>query len=427
MQAARRMALRRVAVWLCRIVTGLTFIISGWTKAIDPWGFIIKVNEYLTVWGLSFPREIVLTGCVALACVEFATGILLATGSLKRTSAAVAAAMMAVMLPLTLYIVVASPVSDCGCFGDFIVLSNVSTFIKNIVLSVMIVYLLCVGRTVRGIYAAPIQWLVVAASLIFPLVLAFVGYNIQPVVDFRPYHVGQPLFAETDGAGGAEELYIYEKDGRQEAFTLDNLPDSTWTYVDTRSASVPAGGVGTERGFEVLDQDGYDISADLAQADTPVLILVVNEPDMQFLSRVHFVSRLYEYATERGVAMCGIVGSSGDRLARWVELTRPRFPVYSAEDTALLQLVRGDAALVYISDGIIRWKRSLISMDADLPERTGPQNALDTDVRAVDSGRLHAFCLIAYLLVMLVIYLLSLSPRILRFFIHLGRHGEHNE
>ncbi|MDE6853985.1 MAG: DoxX family membrane protein [Muribaculaceae bacterium] len=421
MQAARRMSLRRAAVWFCRLAVGLTFVISGWSKAIDPWGFIIKVNEYLTVWNLSFPREIVLTACVGLACIEFATGVLVATGSLKRASAAVAAAMMAVMLPLTLYIVVASPVSDCGCFGDFIVLSNLSTFIKNVILTGMIVYLLSVGRTVRGIYAAPIQWLVVAASLVFPLVLAFVGYNIQPVVDFRPYPVGKPLFGDAGSDSASDVLYIYEKDGRRRAFALDSLPDSTWTYVDTESGQADQSVV---RGFEVLDEEGFDVSSDLGGVDVPLLLLVVNEPDMQFLSRVHFVNRLYEYASARGVAMCAIVGASGDRLLRWVELTRPRFPVYSAEDTALLQLVRGDAALVYITDGLIRWKRSLISMDAGLPERTGPQNVLDTDVRVVDSGRLHAVCVASYVMVMLVIYLLSLSPRILRFFVHLGHHDD---
>ncbi|MDE6158079.1 MAG: hypothetical protein K2F78_08075, partial [Muribaculaceae bacterium] len=64
------------AVWMARLLVGATFIISGWAKAIDPWGFLLKANEYLAVWGYSLPRELVLAPCIALACVEFCTGIL---------------------------------------------------------------------------------------------------------------------------------------------------------------------------------------------------------------------------------------------------------------------------------------------------------------------------------------------------------------
>ena len=185
------------AVWAARIAVGVTFIISGWAKAIDPWGFLLKVNEYLAVWGYVLPRELVLAPSIALSCVEFCTGILIAVGALKRTSVWTAAAMMAFMLPLTVYIAMYNPVSDCGCFGDFIVISNAATLAKNIVLTGLIVFLILYNRRVAGLYAAPIQWLVITASLAYPLLLSLTGFNVQPLVDFRPYKVGTPLFAET--------------------------------------------------------------------------------------------------------------------------------------------------------------------------------------------------------------------------------------
>ena len=167
------MKLRGILVWVARLAVGATFIISGWAKAIDPWGFIIKVNEYLAVWGMNVPEEAVLAGCVALAAIEFLTGILIAVGAMKRTAVAVAAAMMLVMLPLTLYILIADPVADCGCFGEFLIISNTATFLKNVVLSALIIYLLMRNTSVRGLYPAAIQWLVVIVSLAFPLFLSF--------------------------------------------------------------------------------------------------------------------------------------------------------------------------------------------------------------------------------------------------------------
>lgn len=414
MQTVAKIRLRRTMVWLARIIVGFTFIISGWAKSIDPWGFLIKVNEYLTVWGLNVPREAVLTACVTLACVEFCTGILIATGSFKRTATWMAAAMMAVMLPLTIYIAVSNPVSDCGCFGDFWVISNGTTLAKNIVLTALIAYLVCVNHTVGGIYQAPIQWMEVTFSLAFPLVLAFIGYHVQPLVDFRPYKIGTRIFDENMAA--ASEKYIYEKDGHEEAFMLDAIPDSTWSFVRVEETGQSV----SERGFEVRDEDDYDVSPEIAAESGPVLLLIVADPDMAFLARSHYANRLYEYTQTHGVSMIGIAGAGGETLGKWADLFRPQFPVYSAEDTALKQLVRGDAALVYTDGGIIRWKRSLNWMDPAIPDHKGPQNAL-AEIQPVDDGRIHIFLASVYVALMLITYLLGLSPRILRFFINITR------
>lgn len=416
MQPADKLRLRTALVWLARIVVGCTFIVSGWAKSIDPWGFIIKVNEYLNVWQLSMPREVVLTACVSLSCIEFCTGVLLLSGSLKRTGAMLATSIMAFMLPFSVYVAALDPVSECGCFGDFIVVSNVSTLIKNIVISICSIFLLFNNHRVRGVYAAPIQWLVVTASLVFPLWLAFTGYHVQPVVDFRPYTIGTQLFANSDASDNT--VYVYEKDGEQHEFALADIPDdSTWVFVDVREIA-PNNDV--HHGFEVINADGEDVSADFAIDSDRRLYLIVAEPDMQFLSRAHYVNRLKEYASKHDVDMVGIVGATGSTLSDWVELTRPHFPIYSAEDTALKQLVRGDAALVYVVDGKIRWKRTLSSMDSSLPDDTDAVNILD-EVKPVDNHKHHMVALATYLLSLLVIYLLSLSPKILRFFIAVSK------
>ncbi len=408
MKLETRLRLQCLGVWLARLIVGFTFIISGWAKAIDPWGFLIKTGEYLQVWHMSLPREVVLTGCVGLACVEFCTGILVATGSLKRFATWIAAAMMAVMLPLTAYIAIASPVSDCGCFGDFLVISNTATLLKNIVLAALIIYLLKYGPAVKGIYAAPIQWLQVAVSLAFPLFLAFVGYNVQPVVDFRPYKLGTELFAEADAS--TTEEYIYEKDGVQRSFGLDSLPDDSWTFVDMKSSAT-----GEAAGFDVTDSEGFDISDELTGAEGPVLYLIVADPDVQYLSRTHLTNLIYRYAVANDVEMKAIAGASGESLDEWVSLAKPQFEVYSAAPTALKQLVRGDAALVYTDGGIIKWKRTLSSVDEEAFAPGAAPDALAA-IEPVDDGRLHLAALGIYLAAMIVIYALSLSPKILRLF-----------
>jgi len=359
------------AVWVARIAVGVTFIIPGWAKAIDPWGFLLKVNEYLAVWGYVLPRELVLAPCIALSCVEFCTGILIAVGALKRTSVWTAAAMMAFMLPLTVYIAMYDTVSDCGCFGDFIVISNAATLAKNIVLTGLIVFLILYNRRVAGLYAAPIQWLVITASLAYPLLLSLTGFN---------------------------------GDGERRQFGLSELPDSSWTFVDMVGEELSA----PEAGFEIRDNDGNAINDELADA-TPALFLIVPHPDMSFLSYTHYVNTIAERADSLGITTIGVAGTSGDALGKWAELMRPRFEIYSAEDTSLKQLARGDAALVFVDDdGIIRWKRSLASVGGSMEN--------PTEVEPIDDGRLNAYILAAYAAIMAIIYMLSLSPKILRLF-----------
>ena len=244
-------------VWLFRFLVGATFIVSGWAKAIDPWGTIYKVEEYFTVWGLYVLREITLALAVILAICEFSVGVLVFFGSMRRASVWLAAAFMVVMLPLTAYIAIADPVSDCGCFGDFIILSNYATFGKNIVLSAMIVYLMLRNDRVKGIYIPAVQWLVFIGALAYSSSLAFMGYRYQPLIDFRPYPNGSK-FVYTDAEESHDNtMFIYEKDGITQRFAMTELPDSTWTYVDMETLADDNG-----RALVIYD-DGEEITGDI--------------------------------------------------------------------------------------------------------------------------------------------------------------------
>lgn len=404
MKPEHKAHLLHIAVWVARLIVGATFIISGWAKAIDPWGFAIKVSEYLNVWHLSIPHEAIVTSCIALSCIEFCTGILTAVGALKRFAIITAAAMMAVMLPLTLYIAIYDPVADCGCFGDFLILSNWITFGKNILLTALIIFLLIYNPKVSGLYPAPIQWIAITLSQAFPLILALAGYQIQPLVDFRPYKTGTTIFKS--GQHSDEEKFAYEKNGIIKHFTLDSLPDSTWVFVEDDITDE----ISFDGGIAVRDEDGYDVSADIISTGSKQLFLIVPEPGMHYLTFAHYINRLYDYCTKNGIEMIAIVGNNSKRLANWKDWCRPLFDVYTTDPVSLQQLVRGPEALVYTENGIIKWKRTIGSMPTE-------EIADIESMKAPDSGFYHGIIALSYILGMLIVYLLGQSPKILRLFI----------
>ncbi|MDE6049883.1 MAG: DoxX family protein, partial [Paramuribaculum sp.] len=158
----------RIIVWNLRIIVGAVFILSGFAKADDIYGFIFKIEEYLDVWGLSQPRSLVLVGAMALSMMEFVFGCMLLLGCYRRVITWLMTLIMAGMLPLTAYLFISDPVPDCGCFGDFIILSNGATFLKNILITVALIYLI-IYKKVSGLFGAYIQWLVatMCAAYIF--------------------------------------------------------------------------------------------------------------------------------------------------------------------------------------------------------------------------------------------------------------------
>ncbi|MDE6402372.1 MAG: DoxX family membrane protein, partial [Muribaculaceae bacterium] len=154
-------------VWLLRIIVGGTFIFSGITKLVDLWGTVFKIEDYLDVWQIDVPRTVVLMGAMALSTFEFVSGLLLLTGCCRRVMTWLVGLLISGMLVLTAYIWYADPVSDCGCFGDFLILSNSATFWKNVVLMAMVVFLIIYNKRGVSLFKAPIQWIVVTVAVFY--------------------------------------------------------------------------------------------------------------------------------------------------------------------------------------------------------------------------------------------------------------------
>lgn len=128
--------IQEVIANISRFILAAAFIFSGFVKAVDPLGFQYKVQDYLAAFGMAswFPSFFPLLGGIALSAIEFSIGIFLFFGVRRTVASTLALMLMSFMTPLTLYLAIFNPVSDCGCFGDAWVLTNWETFIKNVLL-----------------------------------------------------------------------------------------------------------------------------------------------------------------------------------------------------------------------------------------------------------------------------------------------------
>ena len=379
--------LSQAGVWALRLTVGAVFVLSGFAKADDLWGFVFKIEEYLQVWGIVQPRSLVIAAAMFIASFEFIAGVMLAAGCYRRTVVWLLTLMMGVMLPLTAYIWAADPVSDCGCFGEMLRLSNAATFFKNVALMAALVVLVYVS------------------------VVAFIGYTVQPMVDFRPFPVGTDmggLLAEEDEAV-AEFEFVYEKDGVRHAYDIGSLPDSTWTFVERR---VVAGKVDNRPELVVTDRD-EDVSAYVVEPEGGTLLVVVPEYDRADVSFTYLVNELADRVKNSGGSVVAIIGAGGRQAAEWTDLSMADYPVYSADPTQLKELVRGAVSLVWLRDGVIQWKRTAASIDADYVEASAADDAVLDSLALEGAARLWQITLVV-LAVLAVLFMLDRSGRLLK-------------
>lgn len=238
----------------CGFATGLVFFISGILKVMDPVGAGLVMKEYFKFLHLGFLGFSSQAAGLAFALAEVIVGAGLITGVWKKTMALIAIGLQSVFTLLTLLLVIFNPEMDCGCFGEAVHLTHAQTFVKNIILlTLLLIYYIPsdkLGETRKKKYVS--FGLVSVSSVLFAL------YSLMyiPMVDFTDFRPGTVVNKETAAASEAyEAVFIYEKDGKEETFTLEELPDSTWTFVRTQTQAVAKEDRQPAR-ISIYDKDG---------------------------------------------------------------------------------------------------------------------------------------------------------------------------
>lgn len=403
-------------VWILRVIVGLTFVFSGFVKGIDPWGSCIKIGEYLDVWGWEIPAALVTCGAFLLAGFEFLWGFMLLLGCYKRVSVWILTLMMAFMLPLTLYIAMASPVADCGCFGDFLIISNNATFVKNLFITAGLVYLWLFNSRVDGLFMPYVQWIVGGLVTIYIFAIELCGYNIQPLLDFRRFSPGTELLGGDAGEEDVETVfeYIYEKDGQREKFDIDNLPDSTWIFVDRVLVS---GTVNNDDGFVILDEDGDDIAPDIVSTDTEQFMVTIPDISRVDLSYTYLINELEDFVSERGGSLVVLINADSSGIEWWKDISMADYDIYQTDPKLMKELARGNAALVYLDKGKVVWKRTLSSISYTFVTET-PASQLIMRLDP-EPGYLLRLITVPFAAILLVLLVLDRSGKLLAW--HISR------
>ena len=356
---------KAVALYVARTVVGLTFILSGLVKAIDPLGTQYKIQDYLAAIppSLSLPDMLTLLMSVSLSMVEFTLGAFMLTAISRRLTARLTLLFMVVMTAVTVWIYIADPVKDCGCFGDALTLTNLETLLKNIVLLALAALVAWRPTHIGRLMSRSNQMLLGQMLMVTPVALSFWCLYDLPLIDFRPYHIGADIKAGMEIPEGAEQpvfdtTFIMEKDGERREFTLDNYPDSTWTFVDSKTVTVKEGYVPPIHDFSITAADGEDITDMVLGREGYTFLLI--SPDLDKADDQNFgdIDQIYEFCQDNSIPFYCLTASTEKSQQHWQNITGAEYPFCMTDATTLKTMIRSNPGLMLLEKGIVRGKWS---------------------------------------------------------------------
>jgi triosephosphate isomerase len=328
---------RKVIVNTARLVLAITFILSGFVKAVDPLGTLYKINDYLGAMHMGglLSDWLSLGVSVLQSAVEFCLGIFLLFAIQRRLTSRLILLIMVVMTLLTLWLAMANPISDCGCFGDALVLTNWQTFWKNVVLLACAIVVALWPKDMFRFVSESNQWMVINYSALFILAVSVWSLYYLPVFDFRPYHIGTDLRQQWQRTMEGEDLPYAD-------FFIDN------TY------------------------EGGDITEQVLADSSYVFLLVSPFLEQADDSRLDLINELYEYAHEHSYSFYCLTSSTQQNIDRWREMTGAEYPFCTTDGITLKTVIRSNPGVVLLKNGTIirKWSHN------NLPEFSESQSVL---------------------------------------------------
>ena len=357
---------------ISRFLIGALFIFSGYVKVVDPQGFAIKLSEYFASLHIEFLEPLALTFAILVIAAELTMGLCLIARLRMAATAWAVLLFMSFFTLLTLFIAVNGDiVSDCGCFGDAIKLSNWATFIKNVAFMPFVLIIFFQRKEYSRVASPFVEW---GLLIVFFMCASGIGLYCNrhlPLIDFMAYKIGTNIHEGMSIPEGAEldeykTILTYEKDGVQQEFNDTNFPwqDSTWVFVDSKSVLVKKGYTPPIHDFSITSYEEGDITDIVLNNPSYTLILTSPKLAKANTNNISKINELARYSNQQeNLDFFAMTASSNEDINSFAEATNASYPIHVADETTLKSMVRSNPGLMLIKDAVILAKWS----EADIP------------------------------------------------------------
>lgn len=352
---------------ISRVIVGLVFVFSGFVKGVDPLGTSYKITEYMTTWsffGISFEGFVPLATAlsVALVVLEFTVGVMLLFGSFRRITAWVLLLMMLFFTGSTLYDAITNEVTDCGCFGDAVKLTNWQTFGKNVVLMIFAIWIF-ITMNVRRKKRTEHDVLVFVFSAVIMIIFALFNINNEPCIDFRAWKMGNQMM-DMDDSLEVKSYVTYRNTmtGETEEFLsselVNKMSDPEWEKNwEWESSRVEDPHEIKADGFSMLDMEMEDHAHELIGSTDYLLIVTIHHLEKVDAKGIRAMQQIMEMADENGVQVVVLSSALPEDIQSFLyENKLDNLEFYFADATAIETMARSNPGFVLMKEGRVMGK-----------------------------------------------------------------------
>lgn len=353
-------SIRNYTVRIASLLIGLAFVFSGFVKAVDPLGTAYKIEEYFNAFQWPFFSGLSLFFSILLSGFEFYLGASLLLRLSRKSTALFLVLFMTVVTPLTLYLSIRNPVSDCGCFGDAVVLSNWETFLKNVVLFFLALWVYLNQKANDTFYGPNSRFWASLWVFVFPFLIALYAIFYLPIFDFRPFKIGNhlPALMQGETQSNAEQMdmeFVYEKNGKQQIFSVDDAPvnDSTWTFVERKEHHILKAPKTAIHDFELIHPTKGNITFEVLQDTSYTFLMIAPKLEQMNYTAVKAFLSIKHYALKQQYAFLLLTSSNEPIIEDWKFEFDPAMQVISVDETTLKTMIRSNPGLILLKSGKI--------------------------------------------------------------------------
>lgn len=347
---------------VARLLLVAAFLFSGFVKGIDPVGGAIKIEEYLTAFGMGFLSPISMVLSIGLCSLEFLLGGMLLMGFFKKLTTHLTLWFMVAMTLLTFYLMIFNPVSDCGCFGDALKLTNTQTFLKNVVLLLAAILVVWKHKSLTSVLQSkPARWGLPALLIIGWGVFVYSNLAHLPMLDFRPYKRGASLHALVLTPPGAPEAvreygFIYaNKEGKRDTFSIEELSVldcDQWTFIDRLEREIHPGYEPPVTDFAIF-YGTDEVSERLLLYGGTMVWIITPQWEQVPTKLAPKITALYKAAQNSGTKLYGISASTDEENKAWKDRTKAAYPLLLADAVTIKTMARAKPSVLFLRDGVI--------------------------------------------------------------------------
>lgn len=367
----------RILHLISRIIIGVVFMFSGFVKGIDPLGFAYRLEDYFMVWGTDWMMPAAVTLSILLSTMEFVLGFVVLFNLKPKVNASILLGVMIFFTGLTLYDAIENPVPDCGCFGDAIKLTNVETFVKNLILLVPTLILFFYRKKAADRYSNLKAYGMAGIVTALFIALCTWCYMHLPLIDFMEWKKGNKMYSESTLPVKFYLTYKNKETGEEKEYLSPNYPfnDSVWmSQWEFVSQRVDDPNQHPGAGLQIVDLEGNDVTDVIIRNQDYHFLLITWDLAKANKEALKSVNDFAMKAETDGYTLSAITSSLPEEIDTISKQFNLNYTFYQADDVTLKIMVRSNPGMIMMKDGVVMNKWGF----RDIPEYSELKKEMDT-------------------------------------------------